>query len=89
MLYHLPNTLFMGGVRYRKGAQELPDHLDGVPVVAYADREAFAGKPYIVLPRGAMPLKEKPVAQAKAPAPTTLSQLAKGKVRTALDNDEL
>ena len=87
MLCHLPNTMFLGGARYRKGVQEIPEFIDGVPVVLFAEREKFKDKPHIPLPRGVTAAGAKPAPAAKAPATTTLSQMAKGKVRTALDDD--
>lgn len=82
MLVKLSRTFFVAGQRFRKGVQEIPEHINSIPVI-FANEPRPEGK-YYVLPLDARPVAEK--ARPKAPAtPVALSQLGKQPTKTQIE----
>lgn len=77
MLVKLQRSLSLAGLRFRVRPEgtEIPDFIEGKPVVAF-DKKGEPGKNW-VLPRDAIILSEALPVESEKDEPTTLSQIAK------------
>ena len=83
MFVKLKRNLFTGSHRFKKGVREIPDHIDGLPVISAKD-SLPAGK-YFMLPSDAEILKSEPVMKAEVQVPVALSQMGKQKSKTMVE----